>query len=178
MPEHTEIPLLTPQTMICDDHAWRFPTTNAAPGGFGRLRIWTTAEGPLLAIVTECGIGTSTINAAEGLHKALRERFGPIEFVVFNHWPAEQRQGKETLDHVVLDDDGSPGWDPVITVPEHPHHVELEAWMREHGRRLLDEGGPWVVPAELADRLSAVITRADQEHWDELFRLAGWPPER
>lgn len=177
MPE-AETPLLTPHSLICDDHAWRYPTTNAAPGGYGRLRMWTTDEGPLLAVVSECGIGTSVMNAAEGIRRALVARLGSVPFVQFEHWPAEQRSGHETLDRVVVDQDDRASWEPMGTLEGHPDHAQRSKWMSEHGHRLMNEGGPWSLPDNLVEQLNAEIGRVDQENWDELFRLAGYPPEK
>lgn len=144
--------LLTPQTLICDDHAWGFPGDGAAPGGYGRLRIWTTEEGPLLVVVTECGIGTSVMNAANAIQQALRARFDRLDVVVLEHWPAtESIAGCETLDYVAVDEDGQVQWNRIE--PLNVDELMRQTWMRRHGRRLLEAGGPWSLPPELVERL-------------------------
>lgn len=148
--------LLTPEALICDDHAWRYPSRSSAPGGYARLRIWSTLEGPLLAVVTECGIGTSVMNSADGIRDTLQERFDQLDLVILEHWPAgDLGRDYDSLDHVFVDDNGRTQWnriDPLNTFDE-----RRQAWMREHGRRILDAGGPWSLPPALVTRLNAEI---------------------
>lgn len=124
------------EALIVNDPMWSHPGISV--GGVAHLRVWSSVDGRHLAVVTEQGVGCSTTNAAEYIHAALVEQYGP-GVVHLEHYPASQRViGPDSLDEVTVTIDGEPLWRRVWpTPPSNPHHAEFTAWTRSGGSAVL-----------------------------------------
>ncbi|MFD7556500.1 hypothetical protein ACFV9E_18420 [Streptomyces sp. NPDC059835] len=126
-----------PHQVLVDDPAFTFSSSCAGGGGLAALRVWRTADGGHLAIVTERSLGVSVTNAAEEITAALTSRFpGPL--VVLEHWLSGDGAGHDRLDQVLAPAGRRPRWRRVWpTAPANPDHAAYEEWMRSCGHALL-----------------------------------------
>lgn len=124
-------------TLVVDEPAWPHPGIGA--GGVAHLRVWATTDGGHLAVVTEQGVGCSTTNAAEHIHSALAEQYGP-GVVHLEHYPAAQRVvGPDTLDQVIVTNGGRPQWRRIWPTPTtNSHHEQFDTWVRTGGAAILN----------------------------------------
>jgi len=126
-----------PLLLVTDDPAWTYSSACAGGGGIALLRVWRTADGGHLAIVTENGIAVSITNAAEEISAALTARYpGPL--VVLEHYRAGDGAAYDRLDQVLTLPGRASRWRPVWPIPPANPDFELhQAWMRECGSALL-----------------------------------------
>lgn len=126
-----------PHTPLVDDPAFTFPASCAGGGGMAGLRVWRTADGGHLALVTEKGLGVSITNAAEEITAALNARFRG-SLVILEHWLPGDGADHDRLDQVLVPPGRAPRWRPVWPVPPaNPDHAAHREWMRTCGRTLL-----------------------------------------
>ncbi|WP_432158584.1 hypothetical protein [Streptomyces sp. bgisy153] len=126
-----------PLLLVTDDPAWTYASSCAGGGGIALLRVWRTADGGHLAIVTENGISVSITNAAEEISAALTARYpGPL--VILEHYRAGDGADHERLDQVLAQPGRTPQWRPVWPIPPaNPDFEAHQAWMSEYGNALL-----------------------------------------
>ncbi|MER6125341.1 hypothetical protein ABT173_22425 [Streptomyces sp. NPDC001795] len=126
-----------PHRLEVDEPAWTYPSSCAGGGGIALLRVWRTADGGYLAILTENGIGVSITNAAEEIGAKLAANFpGPL--VVLEHYRAGDGADHERLDQVLVLPGRSAQWRAVWPVPPaNPDYAVLRDWMRDYGTALL-----------------------------------------
>ncbi|MFE6274069.1 hypothetical protein ACFVQ9_35370 [Streptomyces goshikiensis] len=126
-----------PHQLVFDDPVFTFFSPHMGGGGLAALRVWRTAEGGHLAIVTERGLGLSITNAAEVITTALSALLpGPL--VVLEHWMPGDGADHDRLDQVLVPVGLRPQWRRVWpTPPTNPGHAAYEEWMRSCGHALL-----------------------------------------
>jgi DNA ligase (NAD+) len=126
-----------PHDLVADDQTWTYPSSCAGGGGRAHLRVWRTADGGHLAIVTENGIGVTVTNVAEEINARLTARFpGPL--VVLEHWRAGDGANHARLDQALAPAGHRPQWRPVWPIPPvNPDHAAHQHWMRDCGNALL-----------------------------------------
>ncbi|WP_217231393.1 hypothetical protein [Streptomyces anulatus] len=126
-----------PHQLVTYDPAWVYTSACAGGGGMALLRVWRTADGGRLAIVTENGIAVSITNAAEEISAALTARCtGPL--VVLEHYPAGDGAPHDRLDQVLAVPGSTPRWRPVWpTSSANPDYATNRAWMDTYGTTLL-----------------------------------------
>ncbi|MFF8992601.1 hypothetical protein ACF09H_22225 [Streptomyces sp. NPDC014983] len=129
--------LSDPHQLVTYDPAWTYPSACAGGGGMALLRVWRTADGGHLAIVTENGIAVSITNAAEEISEALTRRYpGPL--VILEHYPAGDGAPHDRLDQVLAVPGRTPRWRPIWpTSPVNPDYTTNRAWMDAYGTTLL-----------------------------------------
>lgn len=123
-------------TLVLADPLWSYPGLSV--GGIAHLWVWSTTSGGRLAVVTEQDMGCSVTNAAEQIHAALADLYGP-QVVHLEHYPPAQRSAGDdaTLDQVAVTS-GRPRWRRVWPVPPtNPAHGELAQWAQNGGAPVL-----------------------------------------
>ncbi|MEU2561843.1 hypothetical protein ABZ626_21275 [Streptomyces longispororuber] len=81
-----ELPTVTRQSPIRDDHAWHFPDIEGHRTHV-RLQVWPTSDGGHLVIATDLELGADLINVAESLVQACVRKFAPPLTVVRRFTP-------------------------------------------------------------------------------------------
>lgn len=117
------VPLPEVGALLHDDPGWRYPSGCGSGSGVCRLRVWTSADCGLVAVVSELAEnpGASVTNSAEHIIPAL-SRAWPGPMVVIEHYPAREYASprwlrQPRLDRVYLAG-RTPQWQPLW--PVHP----------------------------------------------------------
>lgn len=101
--------------LLVREQHWQYPTFNPKEG-VCLLRVWHTETDDIIAMVTELpdNPSASITNSIERIRAKLVEQYGEPLYL-FEHYPHDRswRDFAETLDYVVVNENGAPGWVPV-----------------------------------------------------------------